>query len=130
MASPSCQSKGQLVAIAERTPLKCCASGRLSTAHIRERNASVILADHPEPCRARAAYLFENTGPTGRPLHGKNQDGKSGYDGYVTRIFSSLKTPIRSTQYASGGKLRFPPARPLKIPLIAARARSAHEAGF
>ncbi|WP_235219454.1 hypothetical protein, partial [Paenibacillus sp. FSL H8-237] len=66
---------------------------------------------------------------TGRPLHGKNQDGKSGYDGYVTRIFSSLKTPIRSIHYASGGELRFPSARPFKI-RSSPRARSANEAGW
>ncbi|WP_218642156.1 hypothetical protein [Paenibacillus odorifer] len=59
-----------------------------SPINIRRRNVSVILANHTEPCRARAALLFENTVPTGRPLHGKNRYGKSGYDGYVTRMFS------------------------------------------
>ncbi|WP_235219524.1 hypothetical protein, partial [Paenibacillus sp. FSL H8-237] len=46
-----------------------------SPANIRNRNVSVILANHTEPCRARAAFLCENTVPSGRPLHGKNRYG-------------------------------------------------------
>jgi hypothetical protein len=52
---------------------------------------------------------------------------KRGYDGYEIRMFCSFENSIRFTL---ASWLRFLLIKPSKIPLIAARARQASEAGY
>ncbi|WP_181873695.1 hypothetical protein, partial [Paenibacillus prosopidis] len=71
-------------------------------------------------------FRERHPGKPGRPLHSGSRHDKAGYDGYDTRMFCSLKTPY-ATRKAAEGKLLIKPGK--SIPLIAARARPANEAG-
>ncbi|MEK8217168.1 hypothetical protein [Paenibacillus sp. FSL L8-0463] len=62
------QDQKQLVASAATTAAAELRALSFSLANIRNYNATVILANHTEPYRARAPYLFENTGPDGQTL--------------------------------------------------------------
>jgi hypothetical protein len=50
-------------------------------------------------------FIFENAIPSGIPLHAKNLHSISGYDGYVIRMFSSLKTTYALQNARGGGML-------------------------
>jgi hypothetical protein len=64
-----------------------------STSHIRAFAVSVILANHTEPLRANAAFLFRERRPSGHTFALREPVWLFGYDGYDKRMFGSLKTP-------------------------------------